>query len=1096
MKKILTFSAVLLALQLQAQINRFAIVDPTKTIKANQLADPLKQAGSGVSVVKNNNAHRIKPNVKPAVQFSDGKLVISKYAFATSGNIFGVTMSEVSCLSVNLALNTVLFVNRGGGSMGFTSNQAIGSWTPDRGVTYFNQGLPVLDDATHSNRYPSGGIYNPVGNTLLSNAFMSYSGSSHNNGTWNNDFFGSSRFDSTQLDVEYIPLATPETHEFARVGFSACNDGKVHVLADGGTYLASPALYPSIGVFTGAFNTTNNNFDWSLKTLPTGLKNSPDGDDYTNGKWLMAWSDDGSVGYALIFGIDSLNNFNDDLTPVTYKTTDHGANWNKLSPFDFYSIPVIQNKLDYWWQGVIGHTTDPRVYFNGSSGVDAIVDANNNLHILSLVQCGYSNHQDSLMYTYMYEPKAMFDVFTTAIGWDAMIIDTILTLPVDPDYGLSPGTANAQGWDHRMQLSKNQDGDKIMYIWTDSDTSFFSDNMAPDIFLKGYDLNAGQLGSRSSITRGTAYDGANYWMYAADHSFNSGTSNCYIIPITTTTHGAGSPDPCTHYYVKNVEYCFPQSAITTGTLTSTPLCAGSAINVPFTITQTFISGNVFTAQLSDVSGSFSSPVNIGTLTSTAAGTISATIPVSAASGSGYKIRVVSSNPYRVGSAGLSTITINALPVITANNPMVCSGITATLNASGASTYIWSDGLGTGSSVTATPAVTTTYTVTGTSSAGCVNTATAIVTIGTSLGVTVNSPTICSGESATLTAQGGVDYTWSGGLGTANPLVVTPVATTTYTVTGSVSSCTGSATAIVTVNPSPIVSLNSPTICAGQTATLTVASTPAANGWVWSGGLLGNPATCSPSVTTTYTVTATTAAGCSSTANGIVTVNPIPTVTVTGATICAGQTATLVASGAVTYYWNTGSTLNPLIVSPVNTTTYYVTGTSANGCQNTAWVSVNVYSVPSTPTITLAGNSLISSASSGNQWYLNGTLIPGATSQIYTPPVSGNYSIVVTISGCSSAMSTAFNFVIGISENQNEPFSIYPNPTSGTLNVDMGSMISDVEISILNLLGEEIKHFSGTNQNKYNLTMPDCAKGNYCIKVVIDGKAYIRLFQYR
>lgn len=73
-------------------------------------------------------------------------------------------------------------------------------------------------------------------------------------------------------------------------------------------------------------------------------------------------------------------------------------------------------------------------------------------------------------------------------------------------------------------------------------------------------------------------------------------------------------------------------------------CRTTAFNVPFTANGTFNAGNVFTAQLSNSSGSFTSPTVLGTLTGTTSGTISATIPSTVALGTGYKIRVVSSNP--------------------------------------------------------------------------------------------------------------------------------------------------------------------------------------------------------------------------------------------------------------------------------------------------------------------------------------------------------------------------------------------------------------------------------------------------------------------
>ena len=104
------------------------------------------------------------------------------------------------------------------------------------------------------------------------------------------------------------------------------------------------------------------------------------------------------------------------------------------------------------------------------------------------------------------------------------------------------------------------------------------------------------------------------------------------------------------------------NTITTGTVSGSPfsvMCASSAAGtVAFTSTDVFTAGNVYTAQLSNAGGLFSSPSNIGTLSSTAnSGTINVTIPSGTVTGSGYKIRVISSSPAVTGSES-STFTIN------------------------------------------------------------------------------------------------------------------------------------------------------------------------------------------------------------------------------------------------------------------------------------------------------------------------------------------------------------------------------------------------------------------------------------------------------
>lgn len=136
------------------------------------------------------------------------------------------------------------------------------------------------------------------------------------------------------------------------------------------------------------------------------------------------------------------------------------------------------------------------------------------------------------------------------------------------------------------------------------------------------------------------------------------------------------------------------NSITATAITGSSFCAGDAVSIPYSVTGSFESGNVFTAQLSNSSGSFSSPLEIGTLTSTTAGSISGTFPVGAATGTGYRIRVVSSSPSIVGTDNGTNLTLNPVPSApTATETTICIGSTATISVSGAASgniYKWYD----------------------------------------------------------------------------------------------------------------------------------------------------------------------------------------------------------------------------------------------------------------------------------------------------------------------------------------------------------------------------------------------------------------------
>jgi FlaG/FlaF family flagellin (archaellin) len=103
-------------------------------------------------------------------------------------------------------------------------------------------------------------------------------------------------------------------------------------------------------------------------------------------------------------------------------------------------------------------------------------------------------------------------------------------------------------------------------------------------------------------------------------------------------------------------------------------------------------------------------------------------------------------------------------------------------------------------------------------------------------------------------------------------------------------------------------------------------------------------------------------------------------------------------------------------------------------------NVTVNSIPAIPVITVSGAVLTSSAASGNQWYFEGPLIPGATGQSYT--VSNNtgfYWCMVTVNGCSSAASNKVWVVANaVDDKLKEGIAVYPSPNNGQFTVRISS----------------------------------------------------------
>lgn len=225
--------------------------------------------------------------------------------------------------------------------------------------------------------------------------------------------------------------------------------------------------------------------------------------------------------------------------------------------------------------------------------------------------------------------------------------------------------------------------------------------------VRNYTINSGE-----SLTLIASWKGQYSW------SHNGATTASVSVSLTTSaTYVVNDQYQCVTDTFK-VTVAVP--SITTSIAGST-ICAGTTLQIPVVSSTTFTAGNSFTAQLSDASGSFSTPVIIGTENTSTPDSITVTIPTSP-DGNNYSIRIVSSHPPITG-VSTNGFSVHARPVatITGNN-IFCPGGITTLTATDAISYVWSNGE-TGNSI----AVDTigTYSVTITDANGCTATSPAV-----------------------------------------------------------------------------------------------------------------------------------------------------------------------------------------------------------------------------------------------------------------------------------------------------------------------------------------------------------------------------------
>ena len=180
-------------------------------------------------------------------------------------------------------------------------------------------------------------------------------------------------------------------------------------------------------------------------------------------------------------------------------------------------------------------------------------------------------------------------------------------------------------------------------------------------------------------------------------------------------------------------------------------------------------------------------------------------------------------------------------------------------------------------------------------------------------------------------------------------------------------------------------------------------------------------------------------------------------------------------------------------------TYDVTLTVTKGSEDSTIVSVDYMTVnayPEEPTITQEEDDLISSSETGNQWYLEGEIIPDATNQVYTPTQGGNYSVMVTENGCGTISQEFYFSWVGIGEMYSQKeLTVFPSPSKGsfTFNLSTGTQ-ETVDMKIYNSMNSMVYEEEGIRINgQYQRTMNlgDLPNGMYFI--VIEGleKHYIQ-----
>lgn len=523
-----------------------------------------------------------------------------------------------------------------------------------------------------------------------------------------------------------------------------------------------------------------------------------------------------------------------------------------------------------------------------------------------------------------------------------------------------------------------------------------------------------------------------------------------------------------------VNYCTYCVTVTVSGCTSAPGCTTVIGNPPTpTISAggptTFCSGGSVVLTSSSTTGNtWSTGATTQSITVTSSGTY--TVTVSNGSGS------ATSSP--------TTVTVNTTPptptVSSGSSTTFCSGGSVVLTSSSASGNTWSTGATT-QSITVTSAGSYSVTV---GSAGCsasstpttvtVNTTPSTPTIATS-----GSTTFCSGGSVVLTSSSSTGNTWSTGETTQSITVNSSGSYTVSVASGGCNSANSSATNVtVNSNTTPTFTALGP-YCQGAVAgTLPTTSNNAING-TWS------PSTINTATVGSATYTFTPSAGvCATTTTMTVVINS-PTVPnfVAPGPFCQGATGTTLANtspNGITGTWSPSSSINTSIVG---SSTYTYTPTSGV-CATTQTISVVINS-PTTPTFisfppycvddTPANLQTTSNNGISGTWSpaTISTATAGSATYTFTPNVglcATTTTITVVVDACAGIVESSVNTVL-----------VYPNPSSGIITIDEGTLNIE-SIEVFNALGQLVlKKQNSFTKMEVNLT--HVANGVYTLSVL-------------
>jgi len=538
------------------------------------------------------NTNRSNKNTKVNSRSVSSQVKLNSQPIGTAGNLLSVEFGNCKQIDVNDSINTVIFIHRNDpnapGGAGTNVAQYRFDKSTDGGNTWNSNIGPItnsslIDNVTVNGRFPQGGIYNPIGNTIPDSALLIYSGTWHNSppsgtsGSWQGQMRGRGNLsgDTSTFNV-HIDQVNNGMVDIAS-GFCQSTPGVFWNLNQdfSGTFVSgSNQITYGLLIEKGVWDPTTKDVTWTLQNIPQTFDSVLSGSTYVSEATSFNMAFDPSGQYGWIGCLGAIDPLDSSLNPIFWRSVDSGATWTGPIVVNLANIPEVVNQLHALDNSGNPTSRIPSTAFDEN----IVVDYLGNPHMIVVVgnrapSSGYALTTNAGYSAWDITYSSHFPACegdTGVNGWRPLFIDSVETLR-----GTFTKDNPPLQEDNRPMACRTRDGKKVFFYWLDSDINIegSDNNSNPNLFTRAFDLvhftstNTINLtlgdslwGGTTTTTPGGLIGGATFGV-SAEIAHQIG-SNSYNVPFVLTQIDytvppgtLGSADnPAAFWYINNINY--------------------------------------------------------------------------------------------------------------------------------------------------------------------------------------------------------------------------------------------------------------------------------------------------------------------------------------------------------------------------------------------------------------------------------------------------------------------------------------------------------------------------------------------------------------